>query len=125
MTYHCLRLVCVVAGIGAASHAIAKTSLIRCRSPHGAVATTICASPEYRAMEREIAALTDRGMAELSPGDRSRLDESQARFLRQRQGCEWAAHNSAHPGTAVDECVRASLEGRVQRLRILIERASF
>lgn len=100
-----------------------QTKAFDCRKPHTAVARTICSSPEYVAMDREIAALTDRARAELSPGEQSQLVASTARFTRQRTGCEWAAHNSAHPGTAIDECVRASLEERVRRLRGVVGRA--
>ena len=46
-----------------------------------------------------------------------------ARFVRQPSGCDWAAHNSAHPGAAIDECVRASLEERVRRLRGVVARS--
>ena len=74
-------------------------------------------------MDREIAALTDRAKLELTDGEQSQLAASTARFVRQRSGCEWAAHNSAHPGTAIDECVRASLEERVRRLRGVVTRS--
>ena len=97
--------------------AAAQTPTYKCHKPASAVARTICASSEYIAMDREIAALTDRAKAELTPGEQSQLTASIARYLRQRNGCEWAAHNSAHPGTAIDECIRSSLEERVRRLR--------
>lgn len=100
----------------------APTPTFSCRAPHGAVARTICDSAEYKAMDREIAALTDRAKILLSKGELSQLAQSTARFVRQRNGCEWAAHNSAHPGTAIDECVRASLEERVRRLRGVVAR---
>lgn len=107
---------------GAAPTTLAPTPTFACRAPHGAVAHTLCDSAEYKAMDREIAALTDRAKAQLSRGELSQLAESTARFVRQRSGCGWAAHNSAHPGAAIDECVRASLEGRVRRLRDVVAR---
>lgn len=124
----CLALAAALAAGGAAAAtsrhptAAQATPTFDCRKPQSAVARTICDSLEYRAMDREIAALTDRAKAELTPAELSQLGESTARWLRQRNGCEWAAHNSAHPGTAIDECVRASLEGRVRRLRDVVAR---
>ena len=93
-----------------------------CRAPRGAVAQTICGSAEYRAMDMEIEALTARAKARLSKGEVSQLAQSTARYMRQRNGCAWAAHNSAHPGTAIDECVHASLDARVHRLRDVVDR---
>lgn len=113
-----LILAMLLAGPGPAGAAA-----IRCHPARGAVAATICDSPEYLAMDREIAALFDRATAQVSPGDRSLLVKSQAHFLDQREGCGWAAHHSAHPGSAIDECVRASMEGRVRSLRTLVDRA--
>ena len=94
-----------------------------CHMPRGIVAQTICGSPEYRAMDLEIEALTARAKARLSHGELSQLAESTARYMRQRNGCAWAAHNSAHPGTAIDECVHTSLEARVRRLRDVVDRS--
>lgn len=127
------RRICIVLAVAAcaltaahaapARHAAARaTPTYDCRKPHGSVGETICGSPEYRAMDREIAALTDRARLELTEGEESQLAASTQRFVRQRSGCEWAAHNSAHPGTAIDECVRASLEERVRRLRGVVAR---
>jgi hypothetical protein len=76
-------------------------------------------------MDREIAALTDRATAELSREDRRQLAQSELRYFHQRQGCEWAAHNSAHPGAAIDECVRAAMDARVHALRRLVDRGRF
>ncbi len=115
-----LVLMCLATTLGTASDLTAATQ--GCRSPHGAVAETICGTPEYAAMDREIAALTDRAMAQFSPSDRHRLAQGQTIYLHRRQGCEWASHHSAHPGVAVDECVRTSLEGRVHALRIIVDR---
>jgi len=106
-----------------ASAAAAETPTIKCHSARSAVAKTICDSPEYVAMDREIAALTDRATIALTPGERSQLKASTARYVRQRNGCEWAGHHSAHPGTAIDECVRASMEERVRRLRDVVARS--
>ena len=120
-----VRLATIALVVCAASPALAvqQTKTYDCRTPHSSVARTICGSPEYVAMDREIAALTDRARAELTSGEQSQLVASTARFVRQRSGCEWAAHNSAHPGTAIDECVRASLEERVRRLRGVVSRS--
>ncbi len=101
----------------------AATPTLKCHAAHGVVAKTICDSPEYVAMDREIAALTDRAKVELSSGEQSQLVASTARYMRQRGGCQWAAHNSAHPGTAIDECVRSSMEERVRRLRDVVARS--
>ena len=119
MIPHRLRFAAITLVLGGASPcaAASQTKTLDCKAPRGAVARTICGSSEYVAMDREIAALTDRARAELTPGEESQLTASTARYIRQRAGCEWAAHNSAHPGTAIDECVRASLEERVRRLR--------
>ena len=73
-------------------------------------------------MDREISALNDRGMVEL--GSRNRmLAQSQFRFFKRRNGCAWASHNSAHPGEAVDECVRGIMEGRLRVLRTVVDGA--
>ena len=115
---------CLASGaVVAAPRMASQTPTFKCHKPASAVARTICGSSEYVAMDREIAALTDRARAELTPGEESQLAASQSRYLRQRDGCEWAAHNSAHPGTAIDECVRASLEERVRRLRGVVARS--
>ena len=117
-----LATIVLVVFLATPACAVPQTRTFDCRKPHSSVARTICTSPEYVAMDREIAALTDRAHAELTPGEQSQLVASTARFVRQRSGCEWAAHNSAHPGTAIDECVRASLEERVRRLRNVVAR---
>ena len=76
-------------------------------------------------MDREIAALYDRGMTQFTDGDRHRLVVSQQAFLRQRTGCDWAAHHSAHPGVAVEECIRTTMETRVRALRQVVDRGRF
>ena len=124
MRYRATRILTLAIALGVASGLSASTSTFDCRTPRGAVARTICGSPEYVAMDREIAALTDRAKALLSSGEQSQLAASEARYLRQRNGCQWAAHNSAHPGTAIDECVRGSMESRVQRLRDVVARGT-
>ncbi len=118
-----LATIALLVGASAPSLAAQPTRTFDCKKPRSSVARTICTSPEYVAMDREIAALTDRARAELTSGEQSQLVASTARFVRQRSGCEWAAHNSAHPGTAIDECVRASLEERVRRLRGVVARS--
>jgi uncharacterized protein YecT (DUF1311 family) len=123
MQFRWLQVIAVASVVAVASTACAATATIHCRAAHGAVATTICGSPEYLAMDREIAALTDRAISQASsPPDRLNLFRGEAIYLHNRQGCEWAAHHSAHPGAAVDECVRASLEGRVRALRVMVDR---
>jgi uncharacterized protein len=124
MTSRFARLACIALALGPATDLAAATATLRCRAAHGMVDQTICASPEYVAMDREIAALTDRAKAQMPKGEQSQLAESTARYMRQRKGCGWAAHNSAHPGTAIDECVRASMETRVRRLRDVVDRSS-
>lgn len=103
----------------------AATTIVSCRESNSVVAVTICGSAEYRAMDREIAALADRAGAQLAPGGRSQLAESQARFVKQRSDCAWAGHNSAHPGAAIDECVRDRMEGRIRSLRYIIDHGGF
>jgi hypothetical protein len=103
----------------------AATAPVRCHAGGGTVVAMICGSPEYLAIDREIAALTDRGMAQFSRPDRARLAQSELRYFHQRQGCAWASHHSAHPGAAMDECLRASMEGRVRALRAMVDRGRF
>ena len=78
------------------------------------------------AIDREIAALVDLGAVRMAmaPEERRRLFESQAAYLRRRNGCDWASHHSAHPGAAVDECVRAVMDARVHALRVAVDRGS-
>ena len=76
-------------------------------------------------MDREIVALYDRGMTQFVGDDRHRLVLSQQSFLRQRTSCDWAAHHSAHPGVAVEECIRTKMETRVHSLRQAVDRGSF
>ena len=103
----------------------AAAPALDCRKAHGAVDQEICGSSETLALDREVGALYDRGMASFSPADRRRLVESQTGFLKKRHGCEWAAHHSAHPGVAIEECVRGAMEGRVHSLRAAVDRGGF
>lgn len=105
--------------------ASAAAPAVDCRKAHGAVDGEICGSSEFLAMDRELAALYDRGMTAFSPADRRRLAESQLGFLKKRRGCEWAAHHSAHPGVAIEECVRNATEGRVHALRAVVDRGGY
>ncbi len=74
-------------------------------------------------MDRELAALYDRGLAELSGDERHRLAQGQLAFIKQRNGCAWAAHHSAHPGPAVNECIRDKMETRLKSLRVTADRS--
>jgi uncharacterized protein len=116
----CMGLAATGASFGAAA---AGTPPIECRSAKGDVALSICRSPELRAMDREISALNDRGMVQLGSDNRE-LAQSQFRFFKRRNGCVWASHHSAHPGPAVDECVRSIMEGRLRVLRGVVDGAN-
>jgi len=102
--------------------ASAATPPIDCKRAKTPVEQTICASPEFVAMDRELAALYDRGLAEFTGDQRHQLAQGQIAFLKQRGGCAWAAHHSAHPGTAVSECVRDKMETRLRELRRGVDR---
>ncbi len=107
------------------SPAQATTPPIDCRAAKSVVDRTICQSAEFVAMDREIAALYDRGLADFEPADRHRLAQAQLAFLRRRSGCAWAAHHSAHPGVAVEECIRSAMEDRLNGLRRVVERGGY
>lgn len=115
----------ICAGILATGFARAATPPINCKKASTSVERAICASPEFAAMDREIAALYDRGLTELSGEDRHRLAQGQLAFLKARAGCAWAAHHSAHPGTAVGECIRDKMETRVRSLRNVVDHNGF
>ena len=103
----------------------AAQSTLKCRvAGVSAITRTICASPEYVAMDHEIVALLDRAEARFAPVDAHRLVISQQAYLKKREGCEWASHNSAHPGAAVDECLRTVMDARVNALRMAVDRGS-
>lgn len=110
---------------GTVGIALAAAPPIDCHKAQGAVDQEICGSSEFRAMDHEVTALYDRGMASFAPNDRHRLAESQLGFLKHRRGCAWAAHHSAHPGVAVEECVRNAMEGRVHALRAAVDRGGY
>lgn len=97
---------------------------IDCRKATTPVERTICEAPELVAMDREIAALYDRGMAAFAAEERHRLAQSQLVFLKQRGGCTWASHHSAHPGPAVGECIRDKMEIRLRALRKAVDRGA-
>jgi|GEM_PF-1818954 len=109
----------------AASNARAATPPINCKKAATTVERTICATPEFLAMDREIAALYDRGVAAFSTDQRHRLGQSQLAFLKQRSGCDWASHHSAHPGPAINECIRDKMETRLRSLRGAVDRGGW
>ena len=118
-----LTLVLVAASSGFA--AAATVPPVDCRHDRKVVGRTICASPELTAIDKEIAALNDRGAAQFGSGDQQRLAQSQLSFFRRRNGCAWASHNSAHPGTAVAECIGAAMEDRLHSLRAIVDRGHY
>jgi uncharacterized protein len=103
----------------------AATPPIDCREARTDVDKQICASPADVALDREIAALYDRGLAEFSPADRHALAASQLKFLHARAGCAWATHHSAHPEAALSECVRTKMEERERSLRHAVDRGGY
>ena len=115
---------CLVASVACGS-AEAATSALKCRAVRGTIDKAICGSPEYLAMDHEIGALVDLGDLRFSPEDRHRLEESQTHYLERRANCQWAAHHSAHPGAAVDECLRAVMEAREKTLRGALDHGGF
>jgi uncharacterized protein len=100
----------------------AATPPINCKKASTTIEKTICESPEFVAMDREIAALYDRGLAAFSIDDRHRLAAGQLAFIKQRGGCAWASHHSAHPGPAINECIRDKMETRLRSLRTSVDR---
>jgi uncharacterized protein len=116
-------LVMLAAACIPSTEASATTPPINCKKITTEVDRAMCESPEFVAMDREVAALYDRGMAEFSADERHRLAQSQLLFLKQRNGCAWAAHHSAHPGIAVNECIRDKIEIRLRSLRIIVDRS--
>ena len=108
--------------VGHGTPARALAPPIRCGGPLAIVDRTICESPEYVAMDREIAALYDRGRAAFTAEDRHRLAQGQLAFLKARSGCAWASHHSAHPGTAIGECIRDKMDIRLRSLRTAVDR---
>jgi uncharacterized protein YecT (DUF1311 family) len=127
MTKRLPQLVCLGAAFAALSVAPlrAATPPINCHAARSVTDRALCGAPEQVAMDREIAALYDRGLAQFDPESRHRLAQSQVAFLKQRAGCAWAAHHSAHPGPAVSECIRGVMEERVRALRSVVDRGSY
>ena len=113
------------AGVVGIGPALAVPPPIACGKAAGPAEHEICNDPTLVAMDREIAALYDRGLAELQGPVRHQLVLSQQAFLKKRNGCAWAAHHSAHPGVAVDECVRTMMDARVRALRAIADGAQF
>ncbi len=103
----------------------AATPPINCHKARSVTDRALCEAPDQVAMDREIAALYDRGLASFDPESRHRLAQSQLAFLKRRSGCAWASHHSAHPGPAVSECVRGAMEDRVQGLRSVVDRGGY
>jgi uncharacterized protein len=102
----------------------AATPSINCRGARSPVDRLICASPETVALDQEITALYNRGMAKFSGDERHRLAQSQLAYLHRRSGCNWASHHSAHPGPAVGECVAGVMGERLHGLRAAVDRGS-
>ncbi len=111
--------------LSCATGAHAASPPIACGKAASPVDRTICASPEFKAMDREIAALYDRALTQVEGDARHRVVAGQQAFLKRRGGCAWAAHNSAHPGVAVEECVRGAMEARVGALRDAVDGGHF
>ena len=101
------------------------TPPVDCHHDRKVVGRTICASPELAAIDKEIAALNDRGMAQFAAGDQQRLARSQLTYFKRRNGCSWASHNSAHPGTAIAECIGAAMDERLHALRAVVDRGRY
>ena len=127
MTTRMLRVVCLggVFLASAVASSQAATPPINCQKAHSVTDRSLCEAPEQVAMDREIAALYDRGLAQFDPDNRHRLAQSQLAFLKQRSGCSWASHHSAHPGPAVSECIRGVMEERVRILRSVVDRGGY
>jgi uncharacterized protein len=120
-----LAVLAFVMAMTAVAGAHAATPPINCHAARNPVERTICASPEIVALDQEITALYNRGMAKFAGEARHRLAQSQLAYLRRRAGCSWASHHSAHPGPAVDECIRSSMGDRLRGLRNAIDKAGF
>ncbi len=121
------RLLCLTILIAASAipAGAVTTPPIDCHHDRKVVGRTICASPELAAIDKEIAALNDRGMAQFATGDQQRLAQSQLAYFKRRNGCSWASHNSAHPGTAVAECISATMDERLHALRAVVDRGRY
>jgi uncharacterized protein len=114
-------LCCVLATNGA----VAATPSIHCRGAKSPVERTICASPESLALDQEVTALYNRGLAKFVASDKHRLALSQVAYIHHRGGCAWASHHSSHPGPAVTECVRGAMEERLRALRGIVDHGGY
>lgn len=112
---------CCLAAVAFGTAAAAASPPLACRAAHDEVDRVICTSPETLALEGEINALYGRGMATFNADDRHRLAQSQLTYIQKRKGCDWAAHHSAHPGSAIDECVHAMMDDRLRSLRHVVD----
>jgi len=110
----CFSIGC--AAMASSGAAFAETPSINCREAATEIETTICGSPELKAMDREIAALYDEARADADPSEREAILNDQRAFLDQREACV-AKLNSAHPGVATYECIRNTMTDRVKALR--------
>jgi uncharacterized protein YecT (DUF1311 family) len=108
--------------ITSADLAQAAAPPVNCRGARTSVDRAICTSPETVALDQEITALYNRGMAKLAGEERHRLALSQVAYLHRRGGCNWASHHSAHPGPAVSECVSGAMGERLRFLRSVVDR---
>jgi uncharacterized protein len=120
-----LLLLCAAALAALPRSAAAASPPIDCGRAKSVVDRQICASPADVALDREISALYDRGMAEFSPRDRHALAHGQLKYLKARAGCAWATHHSAHPEAALSECVRTKMEERERSLRHAVDRGGY
>ena len=125
MTSPCSCGVAALLALVFGAPAIAATPPINCHGATQSIDRAICASPADTALDAEITALYNRGMATFEGSGRHHLAQNQLAYLKQRRGCDWASHHSAHPGPAVDECVRSSMEDRLRLLRAVVDRGGF
>ena len=112
---------CCLAVVAFGTPAFAASPPLACRAAHDEVDRVICTSPEAFALDGEITALYGRGMATFGDDDRHHLAQSQITYIHKRKGCDWAAHHSAHPGSAIDECVHAMMDERLRSLRRVVD----
>jgi uncharacterized protein len=111
--------------IAPANLAWAAATPINCRGARTPVDRMVCASPETVALDQEITALYNRGMAKLAGEERHWLAQTQLAYLRRRGGCDWASHHSAHPGPAITECVTGAMGERLRFLRSAVDRGGY
>ncbi len=121
----CAALIAAAGIVLPICQAQAASPPIDCHRARTPVDKEICASPADIALDREIAALYDRGIAEFNPADRHTLAQGQLKYLKARAGCAWAAHHSAHPEAALSECVRTKMDERERSLRHALDRGGY